>query len=430
MFRFKARTLPLLIPGQSVYIEKLKALWREQAPFIIFALKSAGAAAISWQIAYSLLGIEGAFMAPVSAVIIVQMTSAQTAKKSIERVLGVLIGVTLSILTAHTLGVNIFTVLLMVMGAQLIGMFIKKKGGSYAAVQIPISAVLGLIVAYGDAGYPTFRLLGAIIGGIIGTIISMLFSPPIYISRARDALVELAAKMAGIVPALSDAIAGISGEKERQETYTKIYNIEQKVRSTERALSLGFDNARFNPWALNAKGHLADYSDVLFALNQIARQMRRTAFIINEPDTPWDVITRHQTWPGQYAQLARLIGDILGRTASYMSALAVQAGKSGFQGTNISAYRKENILFALSQAQQQLMDCETSIARQELPIVKETEDTVTIKENQLPGISDGYHIALQGTLLTDLRRMLNELDMIIAKLPPLNEPHEAADTEQ
>src|SRR6266700_1928331 len=89
----------------SAYVssEKAHLQWKTNAPFLIFALKSALAVACSWEIATLLLGKEAASLAPVSAVIIVQVTSWQTVRKSIERILGIIVGIILAILVIHLL---------------------------------------------------------------------------------------------------------------------------------------------------------------------------------------------------------------------------------------------------------------------------------------------------------------------------------------
>src|SRR5262249_48522618 len=107
--------------------EKARLQWKSNVPYLIFALKSALAVALSWEIATLLLGKEAASLAPVSAVIIVQVTSWQTVRKSIERILGIVVGIILAILVIHLLGISFWTVLLLIFGSQIVGMFVQKR---------------------------------------------------------------------------------------------------------------------------------------------------------------------------------------------------------------------------------------------------------------------------------------------------------------
>jgi len=277
---------------------------------LLFAIKSALAAGFSWEIVFSLLGEEAAALAVVSAVIVVQVTSWQTVRKSIERILGVIIGVILAVLVAHLFGLNIWTITLMIFFAQIIGMFLQNRG-QYLATQIPISAALALVLGATAGNYPLLRMLGALVGGLIGTVISLLLSPPIYIFRARDAIAELMTQLAGAVPKLADALAVHLSEAESREIYTDIRKLEQRVRATEQAYSLGIDSARMNPWARRARHLLVDYPDMLLALDRLVRQMRRIAYTINEPEHSWSEIAQQQEWSLDYARLLEEIGSIL-----------------------------------------------------------------------------------------------------------------------
>ena len=124
-------------------LDKLRHLWSSKSPFLLFAIKSALAAGFSWGVAYSLIGREAASLAVVSALIVVQVTSWQTVRKSIERILGVIIGVSLAILVTHFAGLNTWTITLMIFSAQIVSMFLQNRG-QYLATQIPISAAHAL----------------------------------------------------------------------------------------------------------------------------------------------------------------------------------------------------------------------------------------------------------------------------------------------
>ncbi len=392
--------------------DALRPQWRSRAPFLFFAIKSALAAGVSWQIAALLLGNEGAALAPVSAIIIVQVTGWQTVRKGIERILGILIGVSLSVLVIHFVGVSIWTILLLIFGAQIVGMFVQKRG-QYLATQIPISALLGLVVGTNQIGYPMLRLLGAVIGGLVGTLISLVLSSPIYITRAREAIAELTSQIATATPSLADAVAGQLGEVDSRATYTRMQALEQKVHATEQALSLGFDSARFNPWALRARSQLVDYSEVLLALNKITRQMRRLAYTVNEPFIPWRTVVHEQDWAQKQAQLLRTIGEILELTADYM--LTSLTGRDVQENDDVrdaNGGKKESIMATLDIAQQQLY------ASEELLLLPGSVDDLPVENGGHNRFSEGYRLSLRGAILTDLRRIMNELREVLTLLSP------------
>ena len=365
---------------------------------LLFAIKSALAAGLSWEIVFSLLGEEAAALAVVSAVIVVQVTSWQTVRKSIERILGVIIGVILAVLVAHLFGLNIWTITLIIFFAQIIGMFLQNRG-QYLATQIPISAALALLLGATTGNYPLLRMLGALVGGLIGTVISLLLSPPIYIFRARDAIAELMTQLAGAIPKLADALAVHLSEAESREIYTHIRKLEQRVRATEQAYSLGVDSARLNPWARRARRLLIDYPDVLMALDRLVRQMRRIAYTINEPEPSWSEIVQKQVWAFDYARLLEEIGSILLSAAGYVRSHAATQS-SDLPNTEALSTRMEH-------AQQQLRIWQAQLAQDAKQIESCTENA------DRPSISTGYRIAIRGAILTDLRRMLDEVHDVV-----------------
>jgi uncharacterized membrane protein YgaE (UPF0421/DUF939 family) len=242
------------------FLKRLRSRWSAQSPFLLFATKSALAAGFSWAIVAAFLGAEAAALAMISAVIVVQVTSWQTVRKSLERILGVLIGLSLAVLVAHVLGLTFWTITLMIFLAQIVGLVLQNRG-QYLATQIPISAALVLALGATASHYPLFRLLGALAGGGVGTIVSLLLSPPVYVFRTQDAVAELIAGLADAIAHLADALAGHLSAAEIREISLSMRKLEQQVRTTEQAYALGMDSTRLNPWARRARRLLVESPD-------------------------------------------------------------------------------------------------------------------------------------------------------------------------
>lgn len=398
-------------------IKRLRDEWSSRSPLLLFAIKSALAAGFSWEIVYALLGVEAAALAVVSAVIVVQVTSWQTVRKSIERILGVIIGVILAVLVAHFLGLNILTITLMIFFAQVIGMFLQNRG-QYLATQIPISAALALVLGATGGNYPLLRMLGALVGGLIGTVISLLLSPPVYVFRARDAVAGLMTQLADAIPKLADALAVDLSEVEGLEIYAQIRELEQRVHATEQAYSLGIDSARLNPWAHSARRLLIDYPDVLLALERVVRQMRRIAYTLNEPEPSWTEIVQKQGWALDYAHLLKEIGSILASAVGYIRSAATTQSNGLPDREDLSTY--------MEQAQQQLRIWQAQLAQDAKQIESQDEKTDS------PSVSAGQRIAIRGAVLTDLRRMLDEVLDVVAMVshPSLSEQVEGLSTKR
>lgn len=365
----------------------------------MFAVKSTLAAGLAWQIVSTLFGVEAAALAVVSAVIVVQVTSWQTVRKSIERIIGVIIGVSLAVLVAHLLGLNFWTITLIIFFAQIIGMFLQNRG-QYLATQIPISAALALVLG-ATGSYPLLRVFGTLVGSLIGTGISLLFSPPIYVFRTQDAVAELTTRVADAIPKLAAALTVQLSAAESSAVYTSMRELEDYVHTTEQTYSLGMDSTRLNPWARHTRRLLVDYPDMLQALDRLVRQMRRIAYTINEPEPPWSELARDQDWAHDYARL-------LEEMASTLRSIVVYIHSSATPQSN-HLPDKENLRTQVEHAQQQLHSWQEQLGQ----AAKQFE-AQTATDASPPSISNGYRIAIRGAILTDLRRMLDEVHDIVA----------------
>jgi uncharacterized membrane protein YgaE (UPF0421/DUF939 family) len=392
-------------------LHQLRRVWSSRSPLLLFAIKSALAAGVSWEIVSTLFGGEAAALAVVSAVIVVQVTSWQTVSKSIQRMLGVIIGVSLAVLVAHLLGLNFWTITFMIFFAQILGLFLQNRG-QYLATQIPISAALALVLG-ATGSYPLLRVLGTLIGGLIGTAISLIFSPPIYVFKTRDAIAELTARVADAIPRLAAALAvQLSGAESRQ-VYTAIREVEQQVSATEQAYSLGVDSTRLNPWARRARRLLVDYPDMLQALDRLVRQMRRIAYTINEPETAWTELAQKQEWALEYARLLEEMGSTLRSMAANIHSSATP------QRNDLPD--RETLRTQVEHAQQQLRSWQEQLAQD-----AQQNEAQMVNAASSPSISIGSRIAIRGAILTDLRRMLDEVHDMVAMIshPSLQEQTE------
>jgi uncharacterized membrane protein YgaE (UPF0421/DUF939 family) len=279
----------------------------------------------------------------------------------------------------------------MIFLAQIAGLFLQNRG-QYLATQIPISAALVLVLGATASNYPLLRLLGALVGGLVGTIVSLLLSPPIYVFRTQDAVAEVMAELAGAIPNLADALAGYLSEAEIREIYPSMRKEEQRVRTAEQAYALGMDSTRLNPWTRRVRRRLVDYPDILLALDRLVRQMRRITYIINEPELTWPELAQKQAWARDYARLLKEIGVILTELAKDVSSPAPEPLK------------REALRSRLEDAQQQLRNWQMQLEQDTKPIESPTESL---------SINAGSLLTIRGAILTDLRHMLDEVRDII-----------------
>ncbi len=188
-------------------------------------------------------------------------------------------------------------------------------------------------------------------------------------------------------------------------------SLEGQVRATEQTLSLGFDNTRLNPWAYRVRSQITDYPDILLALNRITRQLRRIAYTINDPSISWGMQTNEWLlWLQKDAQLLRTISHLLSLTADYMPLLHTP----DVVVDDRKEQKKKEILAMLRTAQQQL-----SLNEEEFALARANDQRAN-DDARVEGVTEPkyHHVTAQGSMLTDMRRILDELGDVLTLLPP------------
>lgn len=188
------------------------------------------------------------------------------------------------------------------------------------------------------------------------------------------------------------------------------------MHATEQAYSLGVDSTRLNPWARRARRLLVDYPDMLQALDRLVRQMRRIAYTITEPEPAWSELAQKQDWALAYAGLLEEMGNTLRSIVAYIHSSAA------LQSNDLPD--RENLRTQVEHAQQQLRSWQEQLAQD----TKQIEAQIVNAES--PSISIGHRLAIRGAILTDLRRMLDEVHELVALTshPSLKEQGEERST--
>lgn len=130
--------------------------------------------------------------------------------------------------------------------------------------------------------------------------------------------------------------------------------------------------------------------------------MRRIAYFINEADPSCSVVAKTQMWPLDYAAVLEEVGGILQVAAGYLRAPVPPSG------TDLHARPSlDSLGTRIEHAQQQLRTWETQLAQD----VQVGARTAELAASSPAGAAES--IAIRGSLLTDLRRMLDEAHDIV-----------------
>src|SRR5262249_34063150 len=152
-------------------------------------LQTAVAAGIAWYLAHDVLGHRNAFFAPIAAVIALGVAPGKRARRAIEIVIGVGVGIAVGDALIAAIGrgpAQLALVVLLAMGGTIL-----LGGGPLGVSQAAASGVLVATVPTANALVPT-RFVDALVGGGVGlAVVVAVPRSPVRLAR-RDAAPLLA----------------------------------------------------------------------------------------------------------------------------------------------------------------------------------------------------------------------------------------------
>jgi len=180
---------------------------RERDAFVQTA-KAALAAALAWQFSAGVFHLYDPILASVSALVVVQVTVYQSVRRAIQYSAGIVAGMTGALAIGTYVGINVFTMCLIVLISLMIGRTLRL------GTQVNQVAVTGLLVlAFGDH-YGKWRIVDSVVGAVIGVVVNMVVAPPSFARTAAKEIADLADDLAGLC---TRCAKGLRGQNERNQ---------------------------------------------------------------------------------------------------------------------------------------------------------------------------------------------------------------------
>jgi hypothetical protein len=214
----------------------------DDAPLGLRTAKTTLAAVLSWELARLLPGSQPPVLAPLTALLVTQLTLVKTVTGSLQRVASVTAGVLLALAAADLLGLHWWSVGLVSFVSLAVGQVLKL--GSHR-IEMAVSALLVMTLG-GTPGVARARVLETLIGAGVGVLVNAV-APPVYLRPAGEAIYGLADDMARVLEgAAADLAEGWSGE-DAYERLREARELDGEVGEVREAISRAEDSLRLNP---------------------------------------------------------------------------------------------------------------------------------------------------------------------------------------
>jgi uncharacterized membrane protein YgaE (UPF0421/DUF939 family) len=198
-------------------------------------------AVLAFELARLVTGAANPILAPLTALLVVQVTLYRTFRSALERVAsvvaGVLVALGLSIAFAFTwwsLGIAIAV-------ALAIG-FALRLGDS--VLEVPISAML--ILSLPTEAAVAGRILATLIGAATG-LLSNLIMAPLRVQPAEEAIDDMGRRLADLLDQMSTDLADGSGADRTGEWVARSKVLTADLEQVEQALGQAEESVRLNP---------------------------------------------------------------------------------------------------------------------------------------------------------------------------------------
>jgi uncharacterized membrane protein YgaE (UPF0421/DUF939 family) len=257
--------------------------------------KTVLAAVVAFAIADALHTSHSPVLAPLTALLVVQLTMYETVAHGRERIVSVVAGVLLAVGFASITGLTWWSLGLIVAVSLIAGRLLRL--GPHL-LEVPISAMLVLAVG-GAENAALGRVAETLIGAVVGVLVNLLIAPPLYVQPASDAIVELARRMGTFSATLAEALRDDWSREAADRHLAQARALGQEVARADRQLARTEESARLNPRGRIARAAQPRLRSTLTALEHaqaglrnLARALLDRTYFVPDPATAYPQAAR------------------------------------------------------------------------------------------------------------------------------------------
>jgi uncharacterized membrane protein YccC len=212
-------------------------------PVVVQTLRSAAAATIAYAAALWLSNEPAPLTAPLTALLVVQVTLYSTLTTGIRRVTSVVVGVLIASGFSLLVGLSWWSLGLIILASLIVGHMVRV---SEFVPEVAISAMLVLgVTRVADTAWD--RVLETLIGAVVGLLFNVLFVPPVWVDTAGDSIGDLSRRMRRLLLAIGDELHTPASVATAAARLHEARRLDNDVADVDAALRQAEDSLRFNP---------------------------------------------------------------------------------------------------------------------------------------------------------------------------------------
>jgi gas vesicle protein len=224
--------------------ETLTVARHRAQPRAVYIARLTLTAIFAYLIARQVAGSAGPILAPLTALLVVQVSLSHTLRSAAQRVTSVVSGVLLAIGLSVLVGFTWWSLGILIAVALVVGLVLRLGND---LLEVPISAML-ILSSVGSTAAATDRVIETLIGAGAGMLGGLLFAP-VRLQSAEDAVEDLSGQLAGLLDQMAtDVDAGADG-RTSAERLSRARALGGEIQRVEEALNQAEESLRLNPRA-------------------------------------------------------------------------------------------------------------------------------------------------------------------------------------
>ncbi|MGX1913726.1 FUSC family protein [Streptomyces phaeochromogenes] len=353
------------------------AKWRQE-PVIVQTVRSAAAATIAYVVALRFSPEAAPLTAPLTALLVVQVTLYATLTTGIRRVNSVVAGVLVAIVFSALVGLTWWSLGLLILASLAVGHLVRV---SEFVPEVAISAMLVLgVTRVGDTAWA--RILETLIGALVGFGCNLLFAPPVWVGAAGESIEDLARRMRQLLLRVGEEAAGRPPVAVAAARLHEARELDHDIVEVDAALKQAEDSLRLNPRVREGLLHrvvLRTGLDTLEICTVVLRVLARTLT---------DLARERAPEPLFEAEIGATLEQLLAEVGDAVVSFAVLVTTDVSHSAESAESRLASELVAATATRDKL-------------------GQLLLEEVQ----RDARQWQLHGAVLTEVTRILDELDM-------------------
>jgi uncharacterized membrane protein YccC len=258
--------------ARGLYDDTVTRIRRRGRMAFFRALRLTGAAVAAYVVADSFSPDTQPLLAPLTALLVVQVTLFSTLTSGIERVVSVMAGVLLAVVFSSVIGLTWWSLGLLVASSILIGQVLRLGPN---ALEVPISAMLVMGVGIGAAGSAAASRIGeTVVGAAVGIVVNLLWPPAVGSIDAGAAVEGFANRLASLLDEAAAHLAPGPAESQTHDWLEQARRLSHEIARLDTVVESAEESRRLNVRALGTPEVGPILRDGLEALEHAAVAVR------------------------------------------------------------------------------------------------------------------------------------------------------------